>query len=222
MNANAIKILSLIFVAIVASSIFGTYLYTNSESKKESTKVPMGMTFREELIRPDSHSMGLENAPLTIVEFLDPECESCKAFYPIMKKFLDEHKAKTRFVVRYMAFHTSSAMAVAALESAALQGKYWEYLEILFETAEEWGHKDQPNPAFFEKYAGTLSLDLNKFKNDMTDPRWLTLVERDMKDGQILGVKGTPTVFFNGDMLRNLDYGSMLNAAKAHLGLSQK
>jgi protein-disulfide isomerase len=211
---NDAKNLLLAFALIVLAGLAATYFYNETQSKP----LPVGISLREEMVRPDSHSMGERNAPLTIVEFLDPECESCKAFHPTMKKFLEANKEKTRFVVRYMAFHTSSAMAVAALESAGLQGKYWEYLDTLFTTAEEWGHKETPVPAFFEKYASSLGLDIEKFKSDMADPRWQTLVQRDMKDGQLLGVRGTPTVYFNGELLRSLDYSALVEAANKQLG----
>jgi protein-disulfide isomerase len=190
----------------------------------QQTKVPamVGINLREELVRPDSHAQGPENAPLTVVEFLDPECESCMAFYPIMKSFLDENQGKVRFVVRYMAFHVSSEMAVAALESAALQGKYWEYLETLFTMAGEWGHRPQPEIGFFEKYAEGHGLDLVRFRSDMQNPKWKALVERDMKDGQTMGVRGTPTVFLNGEMLDGLDSTSLRFASRRHLGNLQK
>jgi len=214
MKNNSVRYLALAAAAIVLCALAASYFYNRAQTPTPT----LGMTFRDELVRPDSHALGPENAPLTIVEFLDPECESCKAFYPTMKKFLDDNRKNVRFVVRYMAFHTSSAMAIAAVESAGIQGKYWEYLETLFTNAEEWGHKERPEPVYFEKYASNLGLNLEKFKNDMADPRWMTLTQRDMKDGQIMGVKGTPTVFINGDVLQNLDASSLDKAAKVHLG----
>lgn len=214
MKNNSVRNLALAAATIVLFALAATYFYNRAQTPATT----LGMTFRDELIRPDSHSIGPENAPLTVVEFLDPECESCKAFYPTMKKFLDDNKKTVRFVVRYMAFHTSSAMAIAAVESAGIQGKYWEYLETLFISAEEWSHKERPDPVYFEKYASNLGLNLEKFKTDMADPRWTTLIQRDMKDGQTMGVKGTPTVYFNGDLLRGLDASSLDEAAKVHLG----
>lgn len=214
MKRSPIKALVISFSIVVLATLIGSYVYNRSQTKS----APVGISLREELVRPDSHSMGPENAPLTIVEFLDPECEACKAFYPTMKKFLDQNKKNVRFVVRYMAFHSSSAMAISAVESAGLQGKYWEYLETLFMTAEEWSHKEKPDPSYFEKYASGLGLDLEEFKTDMADPKWATLIQRDMKDGQTLGVRGTPTVYFNGDMLRSLDYSALISAANSHLG----
>jgi protein-disulfide isomerase len=163
MKNNSVRNLVLAAATIFLCVLVGSYFYNRSQIQA----VQPGMSFRDELIRPDSHAMGPENAPLTIVEFLDPECESCKAFYPTMKKFLDENKKSVRFVVRYMAFHTSSAMAIAALESAGIQGKYWEYLETLFVFAEEWSHKETPDSSYFEKYASNLGINVEKFKNDM-------------------------------------------------------
>jgi protein-disulfide isomerase len=215
---KSVRYLVLAFICVVLALLVGSYFYNKSQFKP----VPIGISLREEMVRPDSHFAGPENAPLTIVEFLDPECEACKAFYPTLKKFLKENEKNTRLVVRYMAFHTSSAMAIAALESAGIQGKYWEYLDVLFNSAEEWGHKEKPDSSYFEKYALSLGLELSKFKQDMTDPRWTTLIQRDMKDGQVLGVRGTPTVYFNGELLRGLDYASLEAAAKNHLPVGSK
>lgn len=61
---------------------------------------------------------------MTIVEFLNPNVDPCRAFHPIMKQVLQEYEGGVRLVVRYMAYHTSSFVAVAATEAAGLQGKY--------------------------------------------------------------------------------------------------
>jgi protein-disulfide isomerase len=204
------------------------YMYGKSASSEATSGLKPGqtggvagvMTFRDELIRPDSHALGPENAALTVVEFLDPECESCKAFHPTIKRWLEENQGKVRFVVRYMPFHSSSRMAVAALESAALQGKYWEMLDLLFAMADEWGHQPEPRADLFEKYAGSLGLDVAKFTTDLADPRWATLAERDMADGQAMGVRGTPTVFFNGEVLRDLSLEGLRAQGTAMLGAS--
>ena len=214
MNKSPLMTLIVLLSLVLVGVGIATFLYNRNELKP----VPLGINLREELVRPDSHAMGSENARLTIVEFLDPECEACKAFHPTMKKFMDQNKANVRLVVRYMPFHTSSVMAIAALESAALQNRYWEFLDTLFENAEEWGHKERPDPTFFEKYAQLLGLNVEKFRSDMQDPRWATLAQRDMQDGQTLGVKGTPTVYFNGELLRGLRYENLVDAANLQLG----
>lgn len=215
----------LALVALLAGGVaVATVLYNRAQPPPQTAKTAggtsYGMSFRDELIRSNSHARGPENAVLTIVEFLDPECEACKAFHPIMKQFLAENEGKVRFVVRYMAFHTSSRMAIAAAEAAALQGKYWEMLDTLFETADEWGHKSEPVPAFFEKYAQGLGLDISKFQEDLVDQRWMVLADRDMADGKALGVRGTPTIFLNGEPLQDLSPDGLRRKAREALGSS--
>lgn len=217
MNKSPLRNLAIMAVTLASLTAIGVYFYQKSQSNQPQKTY--GISLRQELVRPDSYAKGPANAPLTIVEFLDPECEACKAFYPTLKKFLEANKDNVRLVVRYMAFHGSSAMAIAAVESAGLQNKYWEYLDILFATAEEWGHKQSPDATYFEKYAKSIGLNLEKFKSDMADPRWQTLIQRDMADGKVMGVQGTPTVFLNGDTLKGLDYSSLVNAARPHIGI---
>lgn len=180
-----------------------------------------GINLREELVRPDSPSLGPENASLTVVEFLDPECEACKAFHPIIKTFLREHEGQVRFVVRYMAFHGSSKLAIAAVESARLQGKYWEMLDTAFVMADEWSHRPQPEPSFFVKYAQGLGLDVAKFEQDLRDPKWEALAQRDLADGKTMGVRGTPTLFFNGEMVGDFSLDGLRQAAARVLSPSQ-
>lgn len=227
-----VKILVALLILVVVGVAVAARLYSASQPPPPSARTESGagsasgsgygMNFREELIRPDSHARGPENAPLTVVEYLDPECESCRAFHPIMKQFLAENEGKVRFVVRYMAFHTSSRMAIAAIESAGLQGRSWDMLDILFEMADEWSHKPEPVPAYFEKYADRIGLDMAKFKESFVDQKWLALADRDMADGKILGVKGTPTVFVNGDQLRDLSPSGLRSKAQEVLGSTVK
>ncbi len=196
------KIIAALAAVVVAGLLVATYIYRGSTSKLSSENQAHGL--REEFVRDDSATMGPKDAAVTVVEFLDPECESCKAFYPIMKDVLKAYDGKVHFVVRYMGFHRSSMMAVAATEAAGLQGKYWEMQEHLFATAEEWGHQPTPIRSFFVSYARTLGLDVNRFETDLDDPKWATKVQRDMADGAALGVKSTPTIFVNGVPLAEL------------------
>lgn len=227
--SKELKILLGLLALVIAGAAVAATLYRNNtapasalvkETGKEPGKGTYGLNFREELIRPDSHALGPENAPVVLVEFLDPECESCKAFHPVMKRFLAENEGKIRFVVRYMPFHTSSRLAIAALEASALQGKYWEMLDLLFDMAEEWGHQPEPVPAFFERYAQRLGLDPVRFKESLVDQKWAVLADRDMADGKTLGVRGTPTIFVNGEMLRDLSPEGLQRAVAPVIGAS--
>ena len=214
------KIVIAILVAVVVTAFSATKLYqlnrssehnshlpkvekpTSATADKEATDEPL----KEKLVRSDSASIGPAIADVTIVEFLDPECESCKAFHPVVKRILKAYEGRVRLVVRYMGFHRSSAMAVAATEAAGRQGQYWQMQELLFDQADEWGHRAVPDEAFFVKYAEKLGLDVEVFKKDLNDPKWAQKLSRDMEDGSALGVVGTPTIFINGSKLQELTY----------------
>ena len=75
----------------------------------------------EALLRPYSPILGPEQAPVTIVEFFDPACEACRAFYPTVKQIIAEHGAAVRVVLRYTPFHgEGSEEAIRVLEAARM------------------------------------------------------------------------------------------------------
>jgi protein-disulfide isomerase len=97
-------------------------------------------------VRDHSPRYGNPEAKVYLIEFLDPECESCRAFYPIVKQLLNQYKDKVQLVVRYAPFHHNSVIAIRALEAARMQNMYWESLELLFEKQPLWGDHQNPRP----------------------------------------------------------------------------
>lgn len=149
------------------------------------------------LVRADSPTLGSADAPVTLVEFLDPECEACRAFYPIVKELLAEYPDELRLVVRYVPGHANSALAVIALEAAAAQDRYWEMLDALFETQPEWGERGTPQTAAFIELAASLGLDVDSFTAAM-ERADITTLERDLGDVRAFGIRATPTFFIDG------------------------
>jgi len=204
-----IKILALIGALVMVAAVIGANYYRESaQSERRPTAAA-----DSRLVRPDSWSLGPADAPVTLVEFLDPECESCGAFSPVVKKILKDYGGKVRLVVRYMPFHPNSRLAAAYTEAAGEQGKYWEMQEVLFRRQPEWGEihghgaqaaaaaRREPAPVLFERYAAELGLDVVRLRAAVAENRYASKLERDMKDGQSLGVSKTPTFFVNGRML---------------------
>ncbi|RZF20468.1 disulfide bond formation protein DsbA [Halobacteriovorax vibrionivorans] len=162
--------------------------------------------------------MGPEDAPVTIVEFLDPECESCRAFYPYVKNVMAKYEGQVRLVVRYAAFHKNSSYAIAILEATRKQDKYWETLGVLFKSQPAWGNHHNPRPDLIWNYLPTIEgLDIEKVKEDMHDPKFMEIVKKDMEDGKKLGVRGTPTFFINGKPLKNFSYNQLELQVKEEL-----
>lgn len=226
--SKEIKILGAIAIVVVIGAIIGATLY-NSSTKNQAVTTGgntnnSSVINTEALVRPDSYTLGSADAPVTIVEFLDPECESCAAFNPIVKKVLKENEGKAKLVVRYMPLHPNSLSAATFIEAAGEQGKYWEAEDLLFEKQPEWGMKHgQPSgnqadiTALFKKYAAELGLDMNKMNSVFAANKFAAKIERDKKDGQSLGVRQTPTIFVNGKKLARLDENALKDLIDAEL-----
>jgi protein-disulfide isomerase len=207
-----IKILVIIGFVVVLGAVVGASYYRDSVQNTRVTSNSGGgrsSVSQEMLVRPDSPTLGAADAPVTIVEFLDPECESCGTFAPAVKKILKDYEGRVRLVVRYMPLHPNSLRAATLTEAAGEQGKYWEMQELLFRRQAEWGERHGAPPsaqpanidALFEKYAMELGLDLAKINAAVKENRYLSKLERDRRDGQTLGVRQTPSFFVNGRKL---------------------
>ncbi|NNE97644.1 MAG: DsbA family protein [Pyrinomonadaceae bacterium] len=218
--SKEIKILGGIAIVVIAAAIIGASFYRNSTpvaTKPANATPAKSWKENEAFIRDDSPTLGPKDAKVTIVEFLDPECESCAKFHPIVKKALKDYEGKVRLVVRYMPLHPNSLSAATFLEAAGEQGKYWEAQDLLFAKQPEWGTRHgvghgAPQPdvnALFKKYAGELGLNIEQMNAVYSANKYRAKVERDQKDGQSLGVRQTPTIFVNGVKLARLDDTSL-------------
>lgn len=212
------RVLAAIGLPILAVAVLAAALIGGGATAPAATTLPpaagsgapdSGLVAR--LVYPDSPTLGPETAPVTLVEFLDPECESCRAAYPFVKNLLAEYAGKVRLVVRYVPGHGNSALAAVAIEEAGRQGRYWEALELFFDRQPEWGEQQEPQTEAFVRYAGELGLDVDRLRAALASPD-LTKIERDAADGRALGIRGTPTFFVNGTMVEELSEQALRTA----------
>jgi len=151
-------------------------------------------------IAPITHLRGRNDAPVLIEEYGDFQCPPCGALHPILKRIEGEYATQVRvafhhFPLREM--HKNAGEASRAAEAAALQGKFWQMHDLLFENQSQWKDAAPARP-FFLNYARTLGLDLQKFTQDIDSSTVSTRVMNDEAAGAARGVTGTPTVFLNG------------------------
>ena len=152
------------------------------------------------LLRPFAPTYGPDDAPVTIVEFFDPACEACRAFYPIVKGIMKKHKGKVRLVLRYVAFHGPSEEAIRVLEAARIQGAFTKTLKRLYETQPKWARHGRPAASVWAMVED-LGLDLEKAKIDKNLPDIQAILTTSAQDVQAAGVRKTPTFFVNGKPL---------------------
>ena len=167
--------------------------------------------------RDYSPRWGNPEAKVVITEFLDPECETCREFFPLVKKIIKENNGKVQLVVRYAPFHGNSKIAVRALEAARLQGKYWQAIEMLYHYQPEWGDHHNPRIELIYGYLEKLGLDMEKLRADMNSPAIEKMLEQDMTDLRQLGVKYTPSFFVNGKALRNFGIMPLLELVETEI-----
>lgn len=155
------------------------------------------------LIRPDSQRLSTapEGSP-TFVEFLDFECEACRAVYPAVEALREVYGDRLLFVVRYMPLHYNSEAASRAAEAAADQGHFEDMYHRLFETQPEWGEARISQEHVFFGFAEDMGLDMERFRTVYNDPATIARVQQNEADGRALGVTGTPTFFLEGEVLQ--------------------
>ncbi|MFO1302135.1 MAG: thioredoxin domain-containing protein [Burkholderiales bacterium] len=158
------------------------------------------------LQRPHAATLGNPGAPVHIVEFLDPACETCAQFFPLVKGLMKDHQGYIRLSVRLVPFHRNSDIAVKALEASKLQGKFWDVLERLFATQSKWvvGHQVDADKLWAE--LRRLDLDVARLEADMASPAVQQSLATDMADAKALKVTATPEYFVNGRGLPEFGY----------------
>ena len=197
------KTLALTTLALLAVIAIGAWWYASNQNPSGQATVAVD---RSALIRPHSPSLGKADAPVVIVEFLDPACETCRTFYPMVKQLMAQHPDRIRLVVRYAPFHKGSDKVVAVLEAARRQGKFWPSLEALLASQQDWASNHTAKVDLAWKYLEPVGLNMEQLAIDLTAPEVKQAVAQDLADANTLGVSQTPEYFVNGRPLPSFGF----------------
>lgn len=156
------------------------------------------------LASAESPTRGDSDAKVHIVEFLDPACETCARYRPVVELIVGENPHRVRLSVRHVAFHDGSEFAIRTLEAARQQGKYWEALEALLSTQQYWAPQHRPKPDRILRVASTMDLDRHRLQLDLQAAAVTERIRQDRTAARALRVSATPTFFVNGKELPKL------------------
>lgn len=201
--------------AIVAVGIFagGTLLWRPPREKLVTTPaVSIGAPF----VRAHAPVLGPNTAPVTIIEFFDPACEACRAFYPVVKQIMAAFPNKVRLVLRYAAFHPTSEEGIRILEAARRQGKFEAVLERLLKTQGQWAPHGRPANSAWTVVEG-MGLDLAQAKQNAVGPEVTAVLAQDAEDVKAAGVRATPTFFVNGKPLQRFGAQELHDLVKSEV-----
>lgn len=190
-------------VVLVFVFMFATSYYKGQQAEKYGF---MAQENASTFVRDHSQTLGSDDAKVYLVEFMDPACETCAAFAPLVKQIMDEHPGKIKLVLRYAPFHDGAEYFVKILEAAKKQGKYWETLDIMYKSQPYWASHHNPQPQNIWRFLPMAGLDVEQIKKDMSDPAFDKLIAQDLADAKTLNVRKTPGYFANGKPLQTFGY----------------
>lgn len=142
----------------------------------------------------EDHMKGAKDAPLTLVEYADYQCEGCIEAFRAVEELLKTHAGKVNVVFRPFPLVTHHPMALPgalAAEAAGLQGKFWEMHERIFGAAGVFNDDD------LVRWAREIGLDMKRWEADRNSDRLQKHIRKVRLDGSRTGVDGTPTFFLD-------------------------
>ena len=199
-----------IFIVAAAALLLafsaGALVYKSAQEKRSAQHAEQN---RARLVRLHSPVLGQHDAPVVIVEFLDPACATCREFYPLVKQMMAANPDRIRLVLRYAPFHEGSDNVVRLLEAARKQGKFWPALEALLRAQPDWVLNHRAHVTRAWKHLEGLGLNFEQMQFDMTAPEIARRIKQDLDDAQALNVSKTPEFFVNGRPLPSFGYDEL-------------
>jgi protein-disulfide isomerase len=220
---NRLFVFGTLGLAVIAFAFFLTRggehqpVSQSAVNPSETTTNAAESSLSEAFVRPHSPRMGNNLARVTVVEWLDPECEACRAMHPAVERLIAEYGDRVLFVVRYMPFHGGSMFAASAIEEAREVGKFKEALGLLFEKQPEWGNHQQPRPDLIPGYLAQLGIPPERLNQDQLIAKHGHKIRMDEADGKKVGIRGTPSFFVNQKPLQELGEEPLRRAIEQEL-----
>lgn len=171
------------------------------------------LEFIQEIFTDGLPFKGPEKAAVTIAVFDDYQCPYCARLEPQLKHILERYPDHVKLVVKQFPLrnHPHAVAAAKAALAAHRQGRFWELHGKLFERYKEL------NETKIKELAEFVGLDMAKFDQDIKDPALVEMINRDVRNGLQVQVKGTPTVFVNGKLVRRADLKGIMDMVESEL-----
>lgn len=172
----------------------------------------------EPFTRDYSVSFGENKKNIVVVEFMDPQCGACAAFHSVVKELYKNYYEDIKIVVRYLDNHRHSKYVIKILESARLQNKYQEVLDVIFKTQNIWAMHGSENPLLIWQHLTNIQgLNMDKLRTDFDNINIDEMLKLDRVDAGKLGIRGTPSFFVNKKELEKLSAQGLFDLVEAEI-----
>jgi len=160
-----------------------------------------------------SPSVGPANAAITLVEFSDFQCPYCAVAAPELHRVMRVFPQQIRLVFKQypLEIHPLAPLAAVAALAADRQGKFWDMHDAMF------ARRHSLDRDGLIATATDIGLDITQFTSDLDSPKVKAAVDQDQREGDKVGIQGTPTLFINGQR-----YNGPLNLLALRTVLEQK
>jgi formate-nitrite transporter family protein len=176
--------LPFVIIALVGLTALGGGVVLYRAKMPQTTRTPdrtASPTDRAE----DIHVRGAADAPVTLEEYGDFQCPPCGRLAEPLQQIENDYGPRLRVIFRNFPFtiHEHAFEAAHAAEAAGLQGRFWEMHDLLYREQANWAKIKDVQP-LFDSYAGTIGLNLDRFKKDVTSEKVKEKVEADRQMGE--------------------------------------
>ena len=188
-------------VAVIGIGAVGYSVGSNALGKAATEPVEVeGLDNMETLVAmAQGVTKGEPDAPITIAEFSDFQCPGCGSFALSVKPQLEllyVQTGKAKFVYYdfpLTSIHPHSFLASRSGRCANDQGRFWEYMDVVFRNQSTWAAKPNVEGDFVD-YAGQAGADEDAFEACLKSDAHADVISANMRLGYELGIEGTPTV----------------------------
>jgi protein-disulfide isomerase len=208
-------------VVVIIVIVLGGIFFLTNKSSQSNTTTSTGTS---------SHNIeGEGKDDISLVEYGDFQCPYCGEYYTVVKQVQTEYNTQITFqFVNFplVSIHQNAFAGARAAEAAALQGKFWQMHDLLYEENQVYYESNEAestwinatNPeTYFEQYAREIGLNVNKFETDYASSQVNNVINADMAKGNKLGVDATPSFYLDGKQISVDDsvtaFEKVINAA---------
>ena len=205
-----------IVIVAILGAVFGVYKLAQAPASGS------GQSGTVSEVTDADQTRGPKDSKVVLVEYSDFECPACAAFYPQVEELNKELGGKLLFAYRHFPLpqHKNAELAAYAAEAAGKQGKFWEMHSMLFENQSEWSESKNAEE-IINKYAESVGLNMEKFKNDIDSSEIKDKVASDKRSALRARVNSTPTFFLNGEKMEGFkSYDEFKNIVREAVGIN--
>jgi len=206
-RTGIIVLLSIVSMAVAAPG------YAGAGSSRQPIDSRPSETFARLPNFDETPGFGPADARVILVVFSDYACHPCAQASRVLSELADMYPNEMRIAVKHypMSMQPASIMASVGALAAYRQGRFREFHSALFENADDLTH------SFILDVADDIELDMAAFRRDLRSPELLSVINRNLAEGEQLGITETPTIFVNGKLLEPFDMDHLTEMIEAEM-----